>query len=487
LGENYGLQEIITLNKPISFVIDSLDEANNDLPKKKREIKAIFSFIEKELNKVAIEYNLLVYPLLLIYTIREDYWRDWESDFEGRKDKNQICKRISTFTSEEFLKALSNYCKYYNFSIINGISTETQQVLSVPINLLIFSETYQYQGNVNIDEIWEGKLVDAYFSRKKDDISKRNIPLFNSNIFFQLISFIAFHFAKNKRNFIHRNDFYSIINQSFSILNCYMDEIINALVSELILIKDSEDTNQLRFRHSRFIEYLLAFYIVNSVNNDGNVNNLDYFTQISFESGICLMFRVHNDIGYIAKTKFPDILQPIEDYYSKSNFFMSKKLLQLRSDLSSNSKTVIEDISLILKNINSNEPALISDAYFVIAAKNNNQSPEKVLDLFIASYKSSQKYNESYKLITKLEYHGLLLHEKVLECLLSSNITKDWEVFLGLIIKNKLYNEFQELWKQANGQIKLNSLITMPEDWKQVNKLLRILMSNIEFILGDCD
>jgi hypothetical protein len=487
LGDYYGLNEIITLNKPIIFVIDSLDEASFNLYKKKKEIKSIFTFIEQKLNKTAAEFNLLVYPLLVIYTIREDYWRDWESDFEGRTDKNLVSKRISTFTSEEFPKVLDKYSKCYNYNITNDILIETQQVLSVPINLLIFSETYQHQGNIKIDEIWEEKLIDTYFSKKKEIIDKRNILGFNSNVFFQLISFIAFHFVKNKQNSIQRSDFFSIINSSFSFLNCYIDEIINVLVSELIIIKDSENTNCLRFRHSRFIEYLLAFFIVNSVNLNRNDKDLDYFTQISFESGICLMFRVHNDIIYIGKTIFPDVFQFIEDYYSKSNLFMSKKLLQLRLDLSVNSKTTINDINLILKNINSIESDLITNAYFVIAARNNNQKAETVLNLFTASYKSSKKYNERYKLITKLEYHGLLLHEKVLECLFSSNIIKDWEVFLGLIIKNKLYNEFQELWKQADGQVKISGLITVPEDWKQVNKLLRILMSNSEFILGDSE
>ena len=487
LGEHYGIHEIIAINKPVVFVIDSLDEASMDLSKKKKEIKSIFTFIEKELNKKAEEFNLLVYPLLIIYTVREDYWRDWESDFEGRQDKNQINKRISTFTSEEFPKALDKYSKCYGYAIKNSISMETQQVLSVPINLLIFSETYQYQGDIMIDEIWEGKVIDAYFSRKKEDIYKRHILGFNSNVFFQLISLLAFHIVKNKLNSIQRSDFISIIKQSFSILSPYIDEIINALISELILIKDSENADRLRFRHSRFIEFLLAFYIVNSVDKDGNTENLDYFAQISFESGVVLMFRVHDDIRYIGKTKFPDILKRIEDYYSKSNYFMSNKLLRLRSDLADNKTTINEDISLILKNINSSSSELMTNAFFVIVAKNNNQSMTTVLNLFVSSFKSTTEFRERFKLIAKLEYYNLLLHEAVLNCLLLSNISKDWEVYLGLILKNKLYKDFQELWKQSEGQKKLTDIIskTGDEDWKQVNKLLKALMENSIFILGD--
>jgi hypothetical protein len=487
LGDHYGLHEIKTLNKPIVFVIDSLDEASFDLYKKKKEIKSIFTFIENELNKTAEEFNLFVFPLLVIYTIREDYWRDWESEFEGRKDKNHINKRISTFTSEEFPRALSKYSQCYAYTMTNNISIEAQQVLSIPINLLIFSETYQYQGDIEIGEIWEGKVIDSYFSRKKDDIYKRYIQGFNSNVFFQLISLLAFHVVKKKRDSIQSSDFASIINNYFSILSPYIDEIIIALVSELILVKDSENVNLLRFRHSRFIEFLLAFYIVDYINKNDNIKELDNFAQTSFESGVVSMFRIHDYIRYIGKTKFQRILVQIEDYYSKSNLFMSSKLLQLRLALSSNYKTTNEDISLILKNINSSNSKLIINAFYIIVARNNNQSRETVLNLFALSFKSTTDYGERYKLIAKLEYHNLLLHETVLSCLLSSNLGKDWEVYLGLILKNKLYKEFQELWNQSEGQEKINDIIkkTGDEDWKQVNKLLKALMENSDIILGD--
>ncbi|WP_185212030.1 NACHT domain-containing protein [Sphingobacterium mizutaii] len=488
LGDHCGLLEITALNKPIVFVVDSLDEANFDLPKKKREVLSILKFIDEELNKLAESKNLLIYPALVVFTIREDYWRDWESIFEGRK-RNDINKRISSFAQNELTKAIDNYSNCYSYSITNEISLETKRVLSTPINLLIFSETYQYQGDIEVNEIWEGNVIDKYFTRKKEDIHKRYIQGFTSNVFFQLISLLAFHTVKTKKNSVSRNEIDSILNENFSILSPFSDEIIDALVSELILIRDSENLNQLRFRHSRFIEFLLAFYIVHSIERDQALKKLDYFAQVSFESEIVLMFRVHDDIRYIGKTKFPQILSQIEDYYAKSNFFMSKKMLQLRSQLSVNHKTEKEDLALILKNINSNDPELISDAYFVIVAKSNNQPQTTVLNLFTAAFKNSDNINDRYKLIAKLEHHNLLLNESVLNCLLLSNKAKDWEVYFGLIYRNNLQREFQELWKQSDGNSKLETIIANAnrEDWRQIKKLLKAIMNNLNFILGDFD
>lgn len=488
LGENFGLLEIIASNKPVVFVVDSLDEANFDLPKKKKEVLSIFKFIEDELNPVAESLNLLIYPALVVFTIREDYWRDWESMFEGRK-RNDISKRISSFASNELIKAIDNYSKCYGYAITNDISMESKRVLSTPINLLIFSETYQYQGDIEVNEIWEGNVIDTYFIRKKEDIHKRYIQGFTSNVFFQLVSFLAFYIVKTKKNSVNRNEIDTIIKDNFSILTPYSDEIVNALVSELILIKDSENLNLLRFRHSRFIEFLLAFHIVNSIEKDQTLNKLDYFAQVSFESGIVLMFRVHDDIRYIGKTKFPQILAQIEDYYSRSNFFMSKKLMRLRSELSVNFKTDNEDLDLILKNTNSNDAELIANAYFVIVAKSNKQPQATVLNLFTASFKNCYRLYNRYKLIAKLEHHNLLLNESVLNCLLFSNIAKDWEVYLGLILSNNLQKEFQDLWLQSDSNSKLDTIInnTITEDWRQVRKLFKAIMEDLEFILGDVE
>lgn len=489
LGHKYGLLELISCNKPIVFVIDSLDEANSNLSKK-REILSIFKFIDEELNKAAESYGLLVYPVLFLFTIREDYWRDWESILEGRR-RNDINKRISTFSYNEFPKAIEKYSNCYGYTILNEISIETKRVLSTPVNLLIFSETHKYQGDIEIREIWEGNVIDSYFVRKKDDIHKRSIYGFTSNIFFNLISLFAYQIVKSKNIFLKRNDIDNILNDYFKVLTPYSDEIINALISEHIIIRDTENLNYFRFRHSRFVEFLLAYHIVATIEKENNLYDLDHFAQISFDSGIVMMFRVHDDIRYIGKSKFPRILSQIEDYYSKSNFFMSKKLLGLRAMLADNNKTRDEDIALVLKNINSKDSDLISDAYYVIVAKSNSQPQETVLNLFVAAFNGCcSNIQNRYKLIAKLEHHNLLVHEKVLDCMLFSNIPKDWEVYLGLLLDNdELLEEFRELWSQLDADSKFKRIKEKAchEDWRQVDKLMKSIMENVKYIKGDVE
>jgi hypothetical protein len=42
LGENYGIEKLISVDKPILYVVDSIDEAFNKKIEKRREIKSLF-------------------------------------------------------------------------------------------------------------------------------------------------------------------------------------------------------------------------------------------------------------------------------------------------------------------------------------------------------------------------------------------------------------------------------------------------------------
>jgi hypothetical protein len=484
LGENRGILKLISANKPIVYVIDSLDEANFDLHGKQRQVRAILKIID-ELNKAAEDVGLWAFPALFVFTVREDYWRDWESLFEGQK-RNDINRRISSFTTAELPEALTKYSQCYEYTIINNLTNDSKRALSIPINLLIFSETYRYQGEIYIQDIWEGNVIDSYFVRRQDDIHKRYIPGFTSSMFMQLISSIAFSTVKSRSNSTTKKAIEENIRNDFSLILPYLDEIIHALISESILIRDAANSNLLMFRHSRFIEFLLAYHIVSTVERQQNLSLLDYFAQISFDSGVVLMFRVHDDIRHIGRSRFNDIFNDIEDYYSKSNVFMLKKISRLRSDLCSNNRTNPEDMALILKNANSGNTNL-TNAFYVIAAKFNNQPKETILNMFKLSFLSDKNSSDRYKLIIKLGQHNLLINETTLNCLLKSSSPKDWEVYLGLIIINKLGHNFKELWTEAGGSCLLNSIIadSSAEDWSQVKKLIASVLNDEKFIFGD--
>lgn len=487
LGKSFGLQELIATNKSVVFIIDSLDEAHFDINKKKKEIRAIFKFIDEDLNKAAENFSLIEFPVLVLFTIREDYWRNWETDFEGRK-KNSIHKRISTFMDHELPTVIKNYSTAYNFKIIAPLNDEAKKVLSIPINLLIFSEAFSYLGEISVNDVWEGNVINMYFSRKKNDINNRFITGLTSKTFIDLISTIALNVVKSKNYFISRYSINDLVRENFVILYPYVDEIIQAIVSEQVLSIDNVNLNQYYFRHSRFIEFLLAYYVVNAIHETGDLNKLDYFAEISFASGIVQMFRVHDEIRNIGKKIFPDVLNNIDEYYSRSTFFMSRKLLRVRSELAVNTGTSKEDLALILKNTNRNDDEdVIINAFFVIVAKNNLQPQSTVLEFFTLAFHKCSNLSNRYKLIAKLDQHNLLVNEKVLSCIFISRIAKDWEVYFGMIITAELRIDFEDLWKQTSASILFDKIITdntASEDWGQAMKLLDDILLNRQFVPG---
>ena len=486
MGEDLGIRELININMPIVFVIDSLDEASG-IVGKKNEVLSILRYI-KELNKKAEEHGLLAYPILFVFTVREDYWRDWESIFEGRM-RHDINKRISYFTDEEFKSASRKYMDHYGYTITNELNSEATTVLSRPINLLIFSETNQYAGHIEVNEIWECSIIYNYFERKLDNIYRRRITGYSPKAFMNLLSEIAFRIISSKITVIKENVIEEIVEDKYPAYNAFSEEIVKVLISEHILAKNIGDNSGVRFRHSRFMEFLMAHYCIYMIKRTNKVSLLNQLTEISFNSGLVHMFRIHNDMLYICSRKYPELEIRLDSYYSKNNLFMSRKISNLRHDIASNKKIESDDIALILKNVNSRKPELIIEAFFVIASKPCKQSSSDIIDIFVIAFNSKYNVSEQYKMILKLATNNLLNSEKVLECILQSNYPRNWETYLGGIIDTMKdnYSEFIDLWRQANGKRKIERLKrqSSTEDWSQVEKLLNVILSGKEYIAGD--
>ena len=537
LGNDYGIRKLKEINKPIIYIIDSLDEASN-IPGKKNEILAILRKIN-ELNKKAEEYGLHAYPILFVFTIREDYWRDWESLFEG-SNRFDINKRISCFTDIEFPMALQKYMTCYDFEIINELTDETTEVLSRPINLLIFSETHQSEGKIEVSEIWESSVIYNYFERKMDNISRRPFPGFQAQALMNLLSEITYAVINSKHTIVDNRLIIEIIQKDYLLYFPFYDEIIKVLISEHILVEDFDNECCFRFRHSRFLEFLMAYYCLNKIksnnlvpcisvnydpqqnigrqafthkmlhltknilfshaynkqitnclqnNKDDSISLLDKIIETSFNSGIVAMFRIYDDMRYICMHKYPELLAELDNYYSKSNIFMSHKISSLRYGLANNIKVSDNDITLILKNVNSGNPKLSIETFHVIASKPCKQPSKIIIDIFVLAFRSMYNVSEQYKMIQKLISNDLLCNEQVLLCILQSDYPRNWETYLGGIIVNmkEIYDEFKDLWVQTNGEKRLEHCMrqSQAEDWSQVKKLLQVILSGEDYIVGD--
>ncbi len=133
IGPDFALQELSIVDKPVVYVTDSLDEAVT-LPHKKREVRALIESL-KDLNEVASRFDLIGFPILIIFTIRDDFWREWESLFEGREAAT-FTRRFSYFTPFETERAIKTYSAAYEYEIAGDIGETASKVLSHPFTQL---------------------------------------------------------------------------------------------------------------------------------------------------------------------------------------------------------------------------------------------------------------------------------------------------------------------------------------------------------------
>jgi len=272
---NYALKELEAVDKPYLYIIDSLDEVSKkDQHQKRSEIKSLIKKIE-ELNALASEMKFLKFPLLVLFTLREEFWRDWDESFDGR-EVIHLKNMISSFTDGELDQALAKYSNVFNYKIDNSLSAESKTILSIPINLEIFSEVNSHNGNIKIQEIWEGEILSKYFQRKHENIlSKHYVEGLNEESFLSILSLIANYVVSNKNLSFDKKEIKKIIEDDFPNLANYFSDIIKLLISEQIFIHNPDFVNLLRFKYTRFVEYLVSLYIIEKINNETKLYLLD--------------------------------------------------------------------------------------------------------------------------------------------------------------------------------------------------------------------
>ncbi|TKG93718.1 hypothetical protein EYV94_15855 [Puteibacter caeruleilacunae] len=481
LGGDKGISTLLEINKPLVYVVDSLDESKINFHQKRKEIISLLRFLDR-INQEAQQRKLKLFPLTILFTVRDDYWRDWENLFEDMRVQ-KVRKQLANFNSKELQIALKNYSKAYNYNINNAISLETKAVLSQPINLQILSESKEYEGDVLITDIWEADILFSYFERKKEDVFKHPIMGFSSNSFLLLLSELAYFVIQKKLNQFKRIEFIAVIKKVLPLHESNAEDILLVLVSDQLLVKENDFSDTFRFKHSKFIEYLCSYYIANSVFINNTTSRLESYTSSIFDSGIVSMYNVHDTIRFICQKTFPDIFEKITDYYSTSDKYLGHKLSTLRSNIAVGEETMEDDLKLILKNTSSNSPEITWNSFFVLVAKNNKQASKVILDIFEITWKSNIKNKERWKMLPKISNHDLLTCDKVIVNVISSCNPLEWEKYLGLILETNKRVDFKLIQKEMSFAEK-QKCFKNREDWSHVERLIDIIMNDKEFILG---
>lgn len=493
-SSNDVLHKLISINKPLVFVIDSLDEAYYEFAKKRKEIKALFKYLD-ELNTEANKFNLSEFPIFIIFTVRDDYWRDWESLFEKPRVL-KIHKKNSYFNDLELDIAIEKFSMSYKYTISNDLVDEQKDVLRLPFNMLIFSETYEFQREIVVYDIWEHNLLSTYFSMKENAVYKHKIAGLNGDKFIVLLSIFAWSLVtKNTKGLFKYEDFKEIITVNFSLSALDIQELFRIIHSEHIFIA-SENNQDYRFRHMKFIEYLSGVYIVNSLNDilndiaildvgDRTAYVINNHIDLLYSSKLVNMNMVHKVIRNTSKIKSDKLYNLIEKYYSNSDSFMIRKLISLRADIAGGSAIVKEDADLIFMNCSNLSPHNAWQAFFVIVAKNVRETRKNILHMFSIAWESNKESDERKKLLEALTRHnGFIVDELVIMKIRSSNNRCEHESFLFLVLIN---NHKQEFINQLSSKDidNLNKKYRQNNEWIQCLKMFEKIMSNDEYIVGD--
>lgn len=483
---HHGINELFAVNKPLLFIVDSLDETPlSQHVHKRKEIKSLLKKID-ELNSEARKYKLHIYPIAILFTVREEYWRNWEATLEGRPDVIQLKKVLSNFNNKEFPSALSKYSSTYNYSILNSLDNEAENILSVPINLEIFSEASHYDGEITITEIWEGKILNNFFSKKEEALEKHHLVQFNNIAFYKLLCTLAFKLLLDKTTLFSKSHFKNVLGDISTELLFNSDLILTNLISEQIITIDTDDIRNYRFKYVRFIEYLVALHIIQTVEETLDFTFIDNSIEVIYESNIISIYSVHKNIKHISRTQFTEIENQIIDYFSKSEKYLSNLLPELRGKISRGEDINEESIKSIITSNFTQTPSSSWNTFFILSAKKIIVKKETIIAAFEIAWDTNHKNEFRWKLIQKMASRGLLLEEKVIFILFKDGTSREWEEYLGNILMLSLNDVFLDFWEQIGGEELFRKKVDYNiEEWSYSNRLLELIYRGDGYVQGD--
>lgn len=466
-GRDYGIVGLQEINRPVVCVIDSLDEAQG-IVNKIKEIKSLISLLPR-LNAMSRSYGLLAYPILIVFTIREEYWREWEALFEGMHVK-QFFKIFSEYNDEEFSSALERYQNAYVYTICNKLEKEDILTLSNPLNLYIFSETYKYSGNIEVRGIFTANVLHNYFKNKSEEIYKRaGCNIITPRLFLDVCeNFLSMCVYKSLH--LSKMDFYECVKEYFPSLGGYEDELLR--MYESVFIFRFDEDGLLIIRHMKFLEYLYADYMIRGCadlkRKDAELFLSKFIDKIN-DAKIVDLIEIYNNVKYIYSVKKEYGF--VQVYLEDSNEFVYRRLRDLRCRIAQGQENRISDYDQIVEGKNITDGNLLLEAFFVCSAKCNAPDDEELLTLFLKAWKANKNNPDRWKLLPKLNVYDLLDEERVMAQIVKSTSWKEWQVYLGYLDQRYCMNKFIEFIQESE-ECEVTLLLKRGGEWLYVSQLL---------------
>ncbi len=465
------------LNAPIIYAIDSLDEAGH-VPHKATEVNGLLRALDS-LNELARKDGLLCFPVGLVFTVREEYWERWNAHFEGR-NTTMLRQRISTFGHTELEDAIERYTKVYDYRLLRPPSPASRRVLSVPVNLLVYSEAHKFEGAIDCRTAFDNDVLALYFGRKQEDVLKRYVVGFNAASLMRVSSRVAMMMAESDTDRMSWSAVATEIESSVPHLTAESDEIVRILVSEQILARDGSDEQLLRFRHARFVEYLVAHHIATSLRSgELPAQMADQMAHVH-RASLLSPYRVFDMLKHICASQYPDKLAAVTEFFSGSSAYMGLTLSRLRSDAARGIPPQGGDLELVSQSTTALDPQITWDAFFVLAAKPSEQAADVVLEAFKRAWTACEGRVDRWKLLQKVADLGLLSETGPIDAVIeSSDDPREWEVLLGSILGSGDGRVFRKRWRKTGGLV-----LPIGDDWVQVGRLLEAALGGAAWIPG---
>jgi hypothetical protein len=473
LGKHdHGLSLMRDIDKPFVYVLDGLDE--NDTPQKRADVVRVLKTLG-ELNQWATHNDLLAFPAFIMLTARKDVWERWISVFEGRS-VIRFRDRLRNFADDELEIALTRYSNAYQYSFAKPISMAARNTLSVPFNLRVLSEVFEYNGeDVPVERALSKHVLTSYFEWLASQFSLQ-IASLTEDSFIASLCDLALASAPAPQGQLDEGVAVQQLALRFGNSPDATRDFLELLVQARLLVRELGGGRWLRFRYSPVVEYLMGLSVV----RNPSLAHLESVTLTAAKSTHVSPIEVKQNVLSLARSSAPDVARQAARYYNNSPTYISGAVSSLRIGFAGGERTAADDIEAIYKTIDRMHPDKAFDAFFVIAAKPNDQPEIGVLAVFQTAWRLNDGRPDRWKILEKLADRELVTRPLPIAAICSSRDPREWEVFLGRL------HERDDMQQVAIEIAPAFSNIAPPDDpaWSQARGLLELAERGNRFDLG---
>ena len=463
LGKHdHGLALMRDIDKPFLYVIDGLDE--NDTSEKRADVVHALKALS-DLNQWAAHNGLLAFPAFILLTARTQVWERWISVFEGRSPI-RFRDRLRQYADDELEVALSRYSNAYQYSFAAPIPASARDTLSVPFNLRVLSEVLEYNGeDIPVEPMLRKHVLTYYFEWLAARCSLQ-IAYMTEDSFIASLCDLALAAAEAQQGHLDEDVAVRLLVPRFRESPDVVRDFLELLVEDRLLVRELGRGRWLRFRYSPIVEYLMGL----SVARNPYLTHLEDVTVAAAKSSQVSSVAVKDHVLSLTKGTAPGLAGEAERYYASSPTYISGAVSSLRVGSGDGQRAAPGDIEAIYKTVDRMEPDKAFDAFFVIAAKPNEQAKSGILKVFVAAWQLNEGRPDRWKMLEKLADRELASRPEALAAIRQSRDPREWEVFLGRLherqdrqqVARKLAPSFKLVaprgdpaWRQAKGLIEL--------------------------------